>query len=282
MFNFTFRTKALIAGCLAFVAIQIYSFASMRSSFDERMASLEREFQIQKVQSNAKATEMTANLELMAERMGVTAQELDRARETALQLRQEQDTTAARLRRELAAKADSQSVEKLRADATSQFAEIQQDTTSRFGNMNGQVEGVRLDLDSTKNELAASRRELGDVRLLVARNAGELDELRRRGERDYFEFDIRKSKDLQRIAEIRLQLKKADVKKQRFDIVMMVDDSQIEEKGRAVNVPVQFLVGRDRLRYELVVNYVDKDRIRGYISTPKDKVLSAEGPSFRK
>ncbi|MBI4471932.1 MAG: hypothetical protein HY646_04640 [Acidobacteria bacterium] len=44
----------------------------------------------------------------------------------------------------------------------------------------------------------------------------------------------------------------------------------------------QFLAGRDRLRYELIVNFVDKDRIRGYVSTPKDKVLSAEGPVLRK
>jgi len=42
------------------------------------------------------------------------------------------------------------------------------------------------------------------------------------------------------------------------------------------------LVWPDRLRYELVVNYVDKDRIRGYLSTPKDKTLAAEGPSFRR
>src|SRR5436309_2024289 len=70
--------------------------------------------------------------------------------------------------------------------------------------------------------------------------------------------------------------------KQKYDIVIQADDNRVEKKDRATNEPIQFLVGRDRLRYEFVVNYVDKDRIRGYVSTPKDKILSAEGPSFRR
>ena len=75
--------------------------------------------------------------------------------------------------------------------------------------------------------------------------------------------------------------KKADVKKQRYDLAILVNDKPIEEKGRFVNTPVQFIGARDHTQYELVVNSVDKDRIRGYLSTPKDKVLAAERPQFR-
>ena len=64
-------------------------------------------------------------------------------------------------------------------------------------------------------------------------------------------------------------------------MLIQVDDSRLEKKDRTANEPVQFLVGRDKLRYEVVVNYVDKDRVRGYLSTPKDKVLAAERPQFR-
>jgi hypothetical protein len=53
------------------------------------------------------------------------------------------------------------------------------------------------------------------------------------------------------------------------------------KKDRTANEPVTFLVGRDRVRYELVVNFVDKDRIRGYLSVPKDRLTAAEIPSFR-
>jgi len=64
-------------------------------------------------------------------------------------------------------------------------------------------------------------------------------------------------------------------------VLIQVDDSRLEKKDRTANEPVQFLVGRDKLRYEVVVNFVDKDKISGYLSTPKDKVLSAERPNFR-
>src|SRR5206468_12453780 len=115
-----------------------------------------------------------------------------------------------------------------------------------------------------------------------ARNSTELESLRRRGERDYIEFDIRKSKQPDRVGDVLLQLKNTDVKRQKFDVVINADDSNITKKDRTANEPIAFLVGRDRLRYEFVVNYVDKDRIRGYLSTPKDKLLSAEGPSLRR
>ena len=99
--------------------------------------------------------------------------------------------------------------------------------------------------------------------------------LRRLGERDYFEFDIRNTKDSQRLAAIRLQLNKADVKGRKYDVTLLVDDNKVQKKGQFINEPVQFLVGKDRVRYELVVNAIEKNRIRGYISTPKSSVASA-------
>ena len=97
------------------------------------------------------------------------------------------------------------------------------------------------------------------------------------------EFDVKKGKknEMQRVSDIRLELRDTDTKRQKYGIIIQVDDSKLEKKDRLANEPVQFLVGRDKLRYEIVVNYVDKDRIRGYLSTPKDKVLSAERPLLR-
>jgi len=107
--------------------------------------------------------------------------------------------------------------------------------------------------------------------------------LRKKGERDFFEFDVTKPKknEMTRIADIQLQLRKTDPKRAKYDVLIQVDDSKLEKKDRTANEPVQFLVGRDKLRYEIVVNFVDKDRIRGYLSTPKDKALAAERPQFR-
>jgi hypothetical protein len=110
-----------------------------------------------------------------------------------------------------------------------------------------------------------------------------LADLRKKGERDYFEFDIARPKknEMTRVADIQLQLRRTDPKKAKYDMLIQVDDSKLEKKDRTANEPVQFLVGRDKLRYEVVVNFVDKDRVRGYVSAPKDKVLSAERPQFR-
>jgi hypothetical protein len=117
----------------------------------------------------------------------------------------------------------------------------------------------------------------------IAKNSGELAALRLKGERNFLEFDLKKGKknEMQRVGDIRLELRETDTKKQRYNIVIQVDDNKLEKKDRLANEPVQFLVGKDKQRYEIVVNAVDKDRVRGYLSTPKDKVLSAERPELR-
>jgi chromosome segregation ATPase len=220
-------------------------------------------------------------MEIVAKRMGITAQELEQANALAKQLKTENAQTAQttqRLRRELAAKADNKSVLEFREEATNKLSEVQQsqqEASTKIASVTGDVQVVRTDLDATREDLANSKTQLNG---LIARNATELAELRRRGERDYIEFDIRKGKQFEHIGDVLVQLKKTDVKKQKFDVAINADDSSILKKDRTANEPITFLVGRDRLRYELVVNYVDKDRIRGYLSAPKDKVLSAEAP----
>jgi len=162
-----------------------------------------------------------------------------------------------------------------------------QNADAKIGTVSGDVKTVAANLDATKRDLADSRREITDVRsslsAQIARNSSELSDLRKKGERDFFEFDVAKPKkgEMTRVADIQLLLRKTDPKKAKYDVLIQVDDSKLEKKDRTANEPVQFLVGRDKLRYEIVVNFVDKDRIRGYLSTPKDKALAAERPQFR-
>src|SRR5213076_2850050 len=181
---------------------------------------------------------------------------------------------------ELASKANSTDVAAARQEASTKLAEVQQSSEAKIGTVSGEVKTVAANLD-------VSRREITDVRTTlsqqIARNAGELADLRKKGERDFFEFDIKKPKknEMARVADIQLQLRRTDPKKAKYDVVIQVDDSRLEKKERTANEPVQFLVGRDKLRYEIVVNFVDKDRVRGYLSAPKDKALAAERPQFR-
>ena len=267
---------AIAGGCFALIALQGYGWMSMRSSFDNRITAMEQQVQSVKTQDESKLTQLSSSLDVVTQRMGITTQELKEANAVAEKLKQENTQTAQRLRKELAAKADARAVKQYHEEATTKFAEVEQDTTAKFGAVTGEVQGVRTDLDATREELASSKKELSSQ---IAHNSGELAELRRKGERDYVEFDMNKSKEFAHIADVLVQLRKTDVKRQKFDIVVQADDMSITKKDRTANEPVTFIVGPDRLRYELVVNYVSKDRIRGYLSTPKDKTLSAEGHS---
>jgi len=271
------KTTLLAVVLLALiVGLQGYGMMSMRRAADARMASLERELKSVRSQDSASSAEFTADLDAIAKRIGITAQELQQAAAQSERLKQESSQSAQKLRRELAAKADTNSVTQFREEATSKLNEVQNEATTKIAGVSGEVQGVRTDLDAARDDLASSKKELGT---LIARNSTELGELRRRGERDYIEFDIRKNKQRDRIGDVMVQLKRTDVKRQKFDVVINADDSSITKNDRTANEPITFLVGRDRVRYEFVVNYVDKDRIRGYLSTPKDRTLSAESPT---
>lgn len=273
------KTTLVAGGVLALVGLQGYGIMSTRSTMDERISSVERELQAMHNDDNGKIAKLSGDLDVVTKRMGITGEELQQAHTAAQQLKQENAQMAQRLRRELAAKADSKAVLKYHEEATSKLNEVQQEATTKIAGITGDVQVVRTDLDATREDLASSKH---DLNTLIARNSTELAELRRRGERDYIEFDIKKGKQFDRIADVLVQLKKTDVKKQKFDVVINADDSAILKKDRTANEPVTFLVGRDRVRYELVVNSVDKDRIRGYLSTPKDKLMAAETPSLRR
>ena len=114
---------------------------------------------------------------------------------------------------------------------------------------------VRGDLDGTSS--------------LVATNGKELNALRALGERNYFEFNISKSKEPQRVGDVAVLLKKTDPKRNRFTIELVADDKRVEKKDKNLNEPVQFYVSKARQPYEIVVNEVKKDQIVGYLATPK-------------
>jgi chromosome segregation ATPase len=287
------KSKTAIVGilCLAVVGVQGYAMMSMRNTMEERLSAIESDSSA----ADEKITMLTTDLDVVNEKVGVTSKELEEAQAAAKQLQKENT----QLSRKLAGKADSKSVMKFQTETTDKMNSVQQEASTRMDGITGDVKVVRTDLDVTRTDLKATRADLTTTRSdlnatreevansrkelggLIARNSTELAELRRKGERDYVEFDIRSGKEFKRIGDVMVQLKKTDVKKQKYEVVINADDTPIQKKDRTANEPVTFLVGRDRARYELVVNTVEKDRIRGYISAPKDSTLTAEGPSLR-
>jgi len=272
--------RVLAAINLVLVLALGYALFSMKATLADRIATVDSTTQQAQTKAQKKMTDLTSDIELINKRVGVTSTELNHAREVAQTLRRQQEQAAKELASQLATKADSSDVDGWRQESTTKLTALKQDSDA----VSGEVTGIKKDLVATREELG---RQLVDVKTVlsegIAKNSGELAELRKKGERDYFEFDIRRNskQPLQRVADVQLGLLKADPKSHKYSIAIQVDDNRLEKKDRTANEPVQFLVGRDELRYEVVVNSVEKDRVRGYVSAPKDKVLSAEGPKFR-
>ena len=280
----------LLVICGILIAGFGYAMSTMQNSFNEQMSTLQasldqtsHEITQLRNASEQKQTEIAADVDVITDRLGVTAIDLQKAREQLAQrIKQQQEIVEQKLASELATKAAATDVDTLRQEATTKMAELQQDATTKLGNVSGEVTILKQDVATTRQDL---NRQLLDVKNAlsdgIARNSSELAQLRMKGERNYVDLDLRKNKKtpFQRVGDIQLSLTNADAKKQKYSVVILVDDNRLEKKDRTANEPVQFLVGRDSLRYELVINSVTKDQIRGYISTPKDKVLSAEGPS---
>jgi len=271
----TNKIAAGIAGIAVLLGSQLYGDWSSRSTADARAKDLEVQIQSNRAADAARISELAMELELVQNRVGVTAADTQSAQKLAASARQEQIKAVAALKQTLAEneKEHAKAVDSLREESGTKLEAVRQETTTQIGAVTGEVTNVKTDLDTTKTDLAASRREITDVRdslgRQIAHNSDEVAFLKRRGERDYYEFDISK-KDVKRVAGIRLGLDRADTKAHRYDLTLQIDDNKVQKKGQLVNEPIQFLVGKDRVRYELVVNSVDKDRIRGYVSTPKD------------
>ncbi|MGB2624565.1 MAG: hypothetical protein WA857_14215 [Candidatus Acidiferrum sp.] len=132
--------------------------------------------------------------------------------------------------------------------------------------LNGDVTGVKGDLDATKNNLQMARSEMGT---LIARNHDEIDQLRRMGQRDYFEFTVKRKGGSQRVGTIQVELKDTNTRKNQFTINVLADDKNFEKKNRSVNEPIFFYTGGTRAALELVVNKVTKNTASGYLSIPK-------------
>jgi hypothetical protein len=147
---------------------------------------------------------------------------------------------------------------------------------TKLDSVSTDVGTVKTDLGTTKSQLeqtiANLKRVTGDVdshASLIATNGKELDALRALGEKNYFQFTIAKSKKPQRVGDITVQLKKADVKHNRYTIQVMADDKKVEKKDKTIDEPVQFYTSKSHQPYEIVVNQVHKNEIVGYLATPK-------------
>lgn len=175
-------------------------------------------------------------------------------------------------------------IEREQQATVKQLGAVQSDVSS----VKTDVGGVKTDVGGVKTEVATTKQDLEDTKTqlsrvvgdagvmsgLIARNHDELETLRHRGDRNYYEFTLRKGAQPTLLSSIKLQLKKADEKRSKFTLNVSSDDKNIEKKDKSLDEPVQFYTGKSPVLYEVVVNSIAKNQVTGYLSTPKG---SAEG-----
>ena len=160
----------------------------------------------------------------------------------------------------------------VRENVTATEAKLGSSITEVSGNVTevrNEVTATKAELDKTINDLKRMNGDMGVMSGLIATNGDELKALKDLGERNYFEFDLVKTKEAQKLGDIRIQLRKTDLKRNKFTVDVYADDKRIEKKDKTMNEPVQFYAGGLRQPYELVVYQVKKNQIVGYLATPK-------------
>ncbi len=154
--------------------------------------------------------------------------------------------------------------------ANQQVAARVADVATDVGSVKTQVATTQSDLQKTINDLKSTRGDLGVQSGLIATNGTELQALKLRGERNYIDIKLGKTKQPVRFGDITLKLEKVDPKRNKYTVLVMADDKLTEKKDKNINEPVQFYTATGgHIPYEIVINSVGKDQINGYLSTPK-------------
>ncbi len=222
------------------LATQTKTFQQSQDGITQRMAQAER--------TNA---ELQSEVNLVGDKLKLTEGQLSNARSQVKQSRAEYTKKLNDVQSTLATKASADDVKALGTD----------------------VNGVKTDLSSTKGSIEQLRGEHGE---LIARNHEELEQLKRMGERDYYEFTLTSKGQKEHVGQTMIEFRSASGKKHQYTIAMYVDDTRLEKKNRSVNEPIYFYSGGSRQPMELVVNQVTDKKISGYLSAPKAIAASAK------
>jgi chromosome segregation ATPase len=222
--------------------------------------------------SDAKAAnvKLDAQLRETDERLNVATDEL----KTSLGLTQKQlDTRAQELQvretREEAASARLASEQKQTAGQVAAVSSAVTDVKTDVGGVKTDVAKTQSDLATAVSQLTSMKGDLDGHSTLIARNAQELELLKHKGDRNYYEFTLVKGQR-KPVGTVSLELKKADSKKSKYTLVVYADDKQYEKKDKNLNEPLQFYAGKDPVLFEIVVNNVSaKNTVTGYLSSPK-------------
>ncbi|MFZ0900260.1 MAG: hypothetical protein WB616_00955 [Candidatus Sulfotelmatobacter sp.] len=245
----------LIILAVAFVAASVYGYVTTQQHVDKLMKDLgDSQAQVAELKNRMQTAE--ASEDALAHQVGLTKKELA---QRAAQLQAEQKIAESRLEKE-----EKEAKEQI-GQVSGEVAGVKTDV----GGVKTDVASTKADLEATKAKLQSAVGDLGVQSGLIATTRGDLEVLKHRGDRNYYEFTLLRGAKPQPVATVSLQLKKTDGKHGKFTLNVTSDDKTIEKRDRNIAEPIQFYSGRDHLLFELVVWTVDKNKATGYLSTPK-------------
>lgn len=252
----------LFAVVIAGVGAMAYAGYSAQSHLQQEVTKAQDQNKIltaQLDQANTRLAELKGQMDVTSQKIGMTQAELAEARSRAEAIRKAQTASDQKL---------SEKIAQAQKESEAQIGAVATDVTGAKKD----IESTRTDLEATKSKLERATGDMGVMSGLIAHNHDDLEELKRRGDRNYYEFTVQKAKTPQRVGPVQVSLNKTDPKKSKYTMTVLADDKAIEKRDRTAGEPVQFYVkGSARTApYEFVVFDVGKSAITGYLSTPKD------------
>src|SRR6266853_2036917 len=238
----------LLAGIVALVAV-----AGIAMGYGYRQQILADHLTAQQSMANATINEMQGQLNTVTSKLN----EVTAAQQAAAEQAKAAHAPGAKNAAGKKTSAGSKQLKELQAKLDDQQKQLK-DTQDLVAKNRADLEG---NLSSTKDELNGS----------IAKTHEELVALSKRGERSYFEFDLAKSKQFQRVGPLTLSLRKADTKHKNYNLEMVVDDNRLSKKNVNLYEPIWIHTENESQPVQVVVNRVGKDVVHGYVSAPKYK-----------
>jgi hypothetical protein len=251
----------LAVALLAAVGGLIWSY-TLSSRLTKQEAALADANQLN-VKLDARLRETDARLKVATEELGqslgLTQKQMDARAQEIIRREQADEANAKRL--ETAQQQTAQAVTAVASDVSTVKTDV--------GGVKTDLTKAQSDLATTISQLQSMKGDLDGHSTLIARNHDELELLKHKGDRTYYEFTLTKGQK-KPVGTVSLALTKADPKKNTFNLEVTSDDKTVPKNNRGVFEPLQFYSGKDQMLFEIVVNAVNSNKqVTGYLSAPK-------------
>jgi hypothetical protein len=213
----------------------------------------------------------------------VLAAEINRTGQALTELGVQQTRAVERIRQDITRKADREEVKTVEMQAqnlTNDVGSLKTNLTdvdtnvkqvdTKVENLNEKVNEQAKTIEEQRQLIEGNMVNINATKTILDDTRDSLLNLKTSLDRNYHVFQLDKRMGIIRVSDIGLRLKKTKDKKQEYEVEVFYDDQKMKKKGVS-NVPINFYKMGYRKHYELVISKVEKNKVSGYLSTPKVK-----------